>query len=240
MPLEITTREHLLDCIRCEPDPDLGLAKQVNILGDKNSPLYRRLSAFKEIPGGRRVTAVPETSTANIPKLGDTVRYNFQHDLEAIWWVVVYFITACVPYRRSRDYAKTMFSKSFTVRPRRFTCFHYPFPAGVGNHLQPIVAEAFNMPMERLRIYMFEQYIAREVFGQIDVHESYSMIHNDFATIFAKLLENEDDGWKQIPLVASSALNGAISPLIATLKRGRGDTDAPVDNANKKARNDAT
>lgn len=238
MPLEIITRKHLLEAIRHEFDPDMGLAKQLNLLGDKKSPLFRRFSVFKEIPGGRRVTSVPETATSEIPKRGDIVRYNFQHDLEAIWWIVLYFITACVPYQKSRNHAKVLFSKSLNIHHPRFTCFIYAFPSEVGEYLHPTIAGAFNMPMERLRVYMSEQYTAREVFGQLDVHESYSLIHNDFATILRTLFENEDDDWKQIKIVPSRALTGVISPLIGT-KRGRDDNDPPVVYLNKKARNDA-
>lgn len=236
MPHEIITREHLVNWIRDGINPERGLAKQVNLMADKASSLYRRLSTFKEIQWGGRVATVPETATSNIPKEDDIVRYNFQHDLEAVWWIVVYFITACVPYRQSRNRAKLMFTKSLTLRRLRSDCFQHSFPTQVGIHLHPDIAEAFKMPMEKLRSYLIEQYIARQVFGQFDVHESYSMIHNDFATIFRELLENEEENWKQIPIVPSRALTGAISPPIVTLKRGRSDNDGPADNVNKKAR----
>lgn len=238
MPHEIITRKHLVDWIRDETNPETGLAKQLNLLGDKTSPHYRRLSVFEVIRWGGRVNAVPDTVTSNIPNKQDIVRYNFQHDLEAIWWIVVYFITACAPYRPSRNRAKLMFSKSLTLRPLRSDCFQHSFPTQVADYLHPTIAETFKIPMEKLRKYLIEQYIAREVFGQIDVHESYSMIHNDFANNFRELLDNEADDWKQIPIVPSRALTGVISPPIGTLlKRGRGDNDVQADTVNKKARN---
>ncbi|KAF5322673.1 hypothetical protein D9619_001139 [Psilocybe cf. subviscida] len=238
MPHEIITRKHLVNWIRDETDPEFGLAKQVNILGDKTTPLYRRLSVFQQIQWGERVNTVPDNVTSNIPDRYETVRYNFQHDLEALWWIVVYFITACVPHRASRNRAKLLFPKSLTVYGRRSESFLNTLSVELGDHLHPTIADAFTIPMERLRNYLLEQYVAREVFGQIDVHESYSMIHKDFATNFRELLENEEDGWKQVPIVPSHALTGVISPVIGILKRGQDDNDAPA-GFDKKARNDA-
>lgn len=55
--------------------------------------------------------------------------------------------------------------------------------------------------MDNLRKGLYEGYITRQLFGQLSLKESYSMIHGNFATEFDKLLSGDVGGWKQTQLV---------------------------------------
>ncbi|KAF5316634.1 hypothetical protein D9619_006094 [Psilocybe cf. subviscida] len=148
----------------------------------------------------RRVGALPANFTGYIPNHDAAVRYNFQHDLESLWWLVLFYITKCVGHQPSEDYAEFIFQKTLTPSSERSECFIDNFRSSGGRSLHPRLKEPFKDLMEKLRAALYEEYVAREAFGQLTIPESYSYIHGLFAKQVTELLQHNNSGWKDVPI----------------------------------------
>lgn len=233
MPFEIINRVHLLNDFRGEVDPSASMAARLRL--PEASPEYERYKTFSQF--GTRTKFIPSNFTEDIPSNKTVVRYNLQHDLESIWWIVLYFITALVDHEDSQTYAQLVFRRTLNVTDLgvRNKAFEKRFALQVGDHLHAKLSEPFTMLMERLRTYMHEEYLARELFGQLTVPESYSAIHGHFATQFGEFLQADEGNWKQIPI----APNGNFKRTqFAGSKRGfeHNETVAMVDKKPRLAR----
>lgn len=104
-PFEIINQRHLLNFVRGEVNPAASMAAQLNLR--EESPEYARYKIFSRF--GTRTKSIPLSFTENTPEKKTVVRYNFQHDLESIWWIALYFITALVNYEVSQTYSRQVF-----------------------------------------------------------------------------------------------------------------------------------
>lgn len=201
MPHEVLTGRHLLEKHR-ECDAEDSLAVYFNL--PVGSLEYQRL---KDIDKNfcRRLKVLP-VDTEDIPDYDAPVHYNFQHDLEALWWLVHYCITTWVDHQPSHDYAEFVFQKTLTVSAERNECFTGNFKSLGGRFLHPQLKVPFNGFMEKLRAAMYEEYVAREAFGQLHLLKSYSYIHNFFANQLRELLQHHDDSWKGISIACCSGV----------------------------------
>ncbi|KAF5316635.1 hypothetical protein D9619_006093 [Psilocybe cf. subviscida] len=214
MPYEVLKARHLLHKHR-ECDVEDSLAVHFNLL--VGSPEYNRL---KDINKNfcRRIAALPVITTGHIPDYDAPVCYNFQHDLESLWWLVHYCITKWVDHQPSHDYAEFIFQKTFTLSAERNDCFFDNFKSLGGRSLHPKIKVPFSDFMEKLRVAMHEEYVAREAFGQLHMPKSYSYIHNFFAKQLRELLLHHNDDWKAISITFCTGLPKveSQSPLAAT------------------------
>lgn len=201
---EVLTERHLVRYLRGPDSEANNLAAHLEnvIVG---SPQYERLKIFKTNISPR-FTSLPSTATDDIPGLGTSVRHNFQHDLESIWWLMLYYITKCVDHQASYGYAEDIFQRSLTPSWQRVDCFEKNFIFEGRDFLHARLAKPFAHFVESLRGTMYKEYTTRAVFGQLQQPESYSYIHGFFATQFRALLQDEDSDWKHVPLVGFSPL----------------------------------
>lgn len=196
MPHEVLNEEYLLTNHRdCIEQKSLAVRLKVPV----GSPEYQRLTEINK-NFCDRFKALPPIATAYIPPHGATVRYNFQRDLELIWWLVTFYITTCVDHEESQDYAQFIFQKTLTPSKERIHCFEQNFITRCGRSLHPNIRGTFNELMETLCTTMYEEYVAREAFRQLHIPESYSYIHGRFATKFRALLQHNNDGWQDLAI----------------------------------------
>lgn len=134
------------------------------------------------------------------PLARDYVSHNYQHDLESLWWIAIYFITGGVGHKPSENQAREIFHNHPTAKIRapwfRDSLF--------GNLMQCLRLELATYllgPLEMLRISMLEEYVQRVIFREMNVHESYSSIHAAFAEQLDVILDNVHDEWKRLPII---------------------------------------
>lgn len=194
MPYEMLKAEHLLNMHReCDVDDSLAVLFEL----PAGSPAYERLKDINK-DFCRRIGALPINSTRHIPDYDAAVRYNFQHDLESLWWLILFYITKCVGHQPSENYAEFIFQRTLTPSSERSECFTGKFRPSGGRHLHNKLKEPFKDFMEKLRAALYEEYVAREAFGQLNIPESYSYIHGLFAKQVRELLQHNNSGWKDV------------------------------------------
>lgn len=200
MPHEVLNAEYLLNGHRdCTEHKSLAVSLKLPV----RSLEYERLKDINK-DFCERIETLPGDSTQFIPEYNAPVLYNFQHDLESLWWVLHYCITTWVDHQPSQDYAREVFLRSQHPSTKRNLAFRHNFKSRGGRFLHPKIKPLFADFMESLRAAMYEEYVAREAFGQLSMSASYAYIHNFFARQFQELLQHGDGGWKDVPIVSSS------------------------------------
>ncbi|KAF5316058.1 hypothetical protein D9619_006112 [Psilocybe cf. subviscida] len=200
MPHEIFGRAYLFQSLRASRPPGDNFANQLNLPGGEANPNYQRFLNFHRFYG-KTFTALPANATVDIPPRGAVVSYNFQHDLESVWWIALYFITAGVGHIPSSRYAAKIFTDGLTPMRDRAEAFRYNIGDPLMAVLLPSLQAAFVDTMDDLREELYTHYVARALFGQLDVPESYAQIHAIFATEFDRLLNANTRNWKQTKIV---------------------------------------
>lgn len=233
MPHEVLKGKHLLDGFLGPYSEAESLAAHLKnvVVG---TPEYERLKIIKK-DVFHRFTLLPASATDQLPVFTPVVRYNFQHDLESLWWLVIFYINACVDHQRSQDYAEDVFHNSMIATWQRTDCFEKNYIFDGGRFLHPKLVGSFKHVIEDLRRTMVEEYVAREAFGQLNQFETYSYIHAFFAKQFRTLLQHNADGWKDVLILGSKSSDTKGAGAI-TGKRGRVNSNAAGSATNKKAR----
>lgn len=199
MPAEIMANTHILDTIRlfqgnqtlaaCPPprfkracftsSPDAfvkTLADQLQAMGESRDILKQ----FDNVPA---ITAIPpDAKWSNVPRTRDPVTYNYQHDLESIWWIALWFITSRVNHDESRQQLPRVFRNPFTTATERIHTLRNP--ELLCNKLRAEVRGDIGWFMDFLGRMLYHEYIERAVFGKLDSPNSYSHIHTVFNAAF--------------------------------------------------------
>jgi hypothetical protein len=174
---------------RSEANPST-LAKQLELLD--THPAYSTFKDLNIVPClGLKPTLPPNADTSKIPPRGAVVNHNFQHDLESIWWILLWFITMNVKWAESFDWAYKIFEHDIEKYESRFILFNNQLDGKkpISPWLRPELLPAFPELLETLRSSIFLDYVQRELFGQLELPESYSQIHGEFSESFRKLAQ---------------------------------------------------
>ena len=228
---EILAQSYLIEDIRNAQEETF--ADQLNLPGGSSNPNYQRFMPFRRFHGNT-INSLPPNTTADIPSEGAVVKYNYQHDLESLWWIAFYYITAGVGHIPSFKYAEKIFFNDLTLNICRSRALTGPVQSTLERELHPSLRAAFPEAMNTLRQDLYKQYIVRALFGQLNLAENYSEIHGNFATAFDKLLSDNTGNWKQTRLVPVKDTRAQIEKC---LKRHREDIltlEEPVSNKRGK------
>ncbi|KAF5316801.1 hypothetical protein D9619_006198 [Psilocybe cf. subviscida] len=196
MPVEILSREYLFEAYLLDPDEDevRNLADNLDI--DKSSRVYQSLSRFSKIPiDGINIPVNADWDKA--PQSGQTVDHNFQHDLESVWWILLWIITCRVHYELSAKAVSRFFRhdiNDFDGRSRAFEKAMHAVKRVLHSDLKGI-----GSLVECLRAEMHRDYIVRAIVGHLELPESYSNIHALFSTEFREI-QAKQGPWKNMKL----------------------------------------
>ncbi|PPQ93441.1 LOW QUALITY PROTEIN: hypothetical protein CVT25_004513 [Psilocybe cyanescens] len=113
--------------------------------------------------------------------------HNFQHDLESVWWILLYTITLRVENSPSKalGYARTVFQNSNGLSKARRDCFVDSIRAKLNKVLLEDV-RAFGIPMEWMRSRLHKGSVDREKDGLLREIGSYIEIHSQFANFLGR------------------------------------------------------
>lgn len=116
--------------------------------------------------------------------------YNFQHDLESIWWIFVWTVTCRVPHEPSVAFGRTIFQNLMepplarlkfledTITQRFMWCLLSPLQQLAG-------------PLEVLRSFMVDAYSYRRKANGLADLSSYVKAHQGFVIFFEKVKQSQ-------------------------------------------------
>ena len=126
------------------------------------------------------------------------VIHNFQHDLESVWWILVWILTertGCTS-EICKQWVQQVFTVSMVVSKEREACIAW------GADWRALMHESFQQHfapvLARLQIHMIKEYRARPKITNLDhtaVLNLFSSIHSYFDTAFSNLLTVRHSDW---------------------------------------------
>lgn len=131
------------------------------------------------------------------------VVHNFQHDLESVWWVPLWTLTARVKRKSSNDWAKEVFQNSLTTTRARCNCFDEDVSKTMSLILTKSL-KSFAPHIEDIRQFMRKEYSSREEHGYLRTFRSYVEIHVSFETFFGFLQTEVPPTWRKVKLAVDN------------------------------------
>jgi hypothetical protein len=171
-------------------------------------------------------------------KQKQAIIYNFQHDLESIWWIFVWTATSRVAHEPSINFANKIFKNTTTLSKERADCMIKGIFGPLNDCLEPSL-RGLALPLDKLRKLMFAHYVRRAKKDEIYDLGSYTEVHYAFASFFqgiklsratwgGTLLETDE------PQPVDASPQDPPQPAVAALKipkPGRGKRLRKRDNA---------
>ncbi|TFK28321.1 hypothetical protein FA15DRAFT_691960 [Coprinopsis marcescibilis] len=119
------------------------------------------------------------------------IKHSFQHDLESIWWIVLWLITMRVDHAISRDYAKDIFQNVLVPSQDRHTALKRNISTPLSRILHQDLSN-FVQPMESIRKFFISIYKKRVRVGEQMDKSSYGIAHAHMWNQLNKLKETAD------------------------------------------------
>lgn len=151
--------------------------------------------------------------------------HNFQHDLESIWWLLLWTITCRVNHLPSQIWGGERFHNSGQMSHERSQCFLIDIEEQLNSMLEPSV-KVLARSMNFLRFKMREAFETRQTKGHVNAVPSYAAIHARFHAWFNALNRLPDTTWRDVPLG-----NGVIevaAPAIMPVENPAAPTESPT------------
>ncbi|KAF9540041.1 hypothetical protein CPC08DRAFT_731033, partial [Agrocybe pediades] len=114
------------------------------------------------------------------------VIHNFQHDLETLWWLILYVLMALTNHPPSIAYSEKIFQNTTSPPPHRIDAFYH----SIRKTLEEVLIESaqpLTGIMEDMRMRLVDQYVKRERKGRTNQPQSYDFIHQLFEIFLDKL-----------------------------------------------------
>ncbi|KAF9556343.1 hypothetical protein CPC08DRAFT_820547 [Agrocybe pediades] len=134
---------------------------------------------------------------AKSPMDGPVV-YNYQHDLESVWWLLLWTLVDRIPNWASYVYSQGIFQNSMVPSVERYTAFTASIAHNLRMNLKPSVSD-FAAHMEQMRELLFNACILREQKNRLDDRNSYVAIHENIYELF-RLIHEDNTTWADEPL----------------------------------------
>ncbi|KDQ22365.1 hypothetical protein PLEOSDRAFT_1051064, partial [Pleurotus ostreatus PC15] len=141
--------------------------------------------------------------------------YNFQHDLESIWWIFLWTITCRVSYTPSIVFGQDIFKNTMELSSERSACFEDSITTSLRTCLlSPL--ERLAAPLERLRGFMVNAYMHHHKDQDWSNLSSYIHIHNAFHFFFLAIGLSRAN-WGGTALVTSHQPVASLVPPTSTM-----------------------
>ncbi|PPQ78291.1 hypothetical protein CVT25_011750 [Psilocybe cyanescens] len=138
----------------------------------------------------------------------DVVIHNFQHDLESVWWILLWTLTCRIVHAPCNTWALPIFQNITNLSPARAECFTLALQAGIPaeGDFQSKLAEPtreFGRCMELGRRFMFLEYRKRVKSRLLRERGSYAFIHQQFIKLFEQVALIKAE-WRPVELIKSN------------------------------------
>jgi len=156
--------------------------------------------------GPERRDRFGENTVSNVGTARYPVIHNFQHDLESLFWVMLWIVTARVGHKQSFAFSQKIFHTSLTLHRSRLNAFTETILDELKACLHPDL-KCLAQDLNELRAALHEECLRRGIHGTWSFPASYSFIHDLFLDFFSSLVvkpsRKRGDKWKQVPLVST-------------------------------------
>ncbi|KAH9487297.1 hypothetical protein JR316_0001367 [Psilocybe cubensis] len=140
----------------------------------------------------------------------NSVIYNFQHDLESLWWVLVWSLTARVSHQPSRTWANEVFQHDVVPTSERIRFLRASSSITLEDIMLPSIS-FMHLMVDYIRSAMNIAYSERARDDTLRDTLSYAIIVDRFHFCF-KLLESvAGSAWEETPLVMNIPADGPNS-----------------------------
>ncbi|PPQ85559.1 hypothetical protein CVT25_006729 [Psilocybe cyanescens] len=137
-----------------------------------------------------------EQTEANItgPPMAPVV-HNFLHDLESLWWLILWTLTSRIQDPKCKNWLALVFQNITDLSSKRRRCFEYPIENKLSRFLPEALAP-FAHPLDLLRDEMFQSYLKRELAGDVRNVDSYATIHRQVGWFLDAVQAFPTDQWR--------------------------------------------
>ncbi|KAJ8502534.1 hypothetical protein ONZ45_g11667 [Pleurotus djamor] len=127
--------------------------------------------------------------------------FNFQHDLESIWWIFLWTATRRVSHEPSRNKFSPVFVNSILhVTKERATCFRQEIQQTLEETLAPSL-QGLSEALDNLRSVQVTFYQDREADNKLESPSSYTEVHDLFSAFF-RMIISQPEPWASTLLIA--------------------------------------
>ncbi|EAU89709.2 other/FunK1 protein kinase [Coprinopsis cinerea okayama7 len=159
--------------------------------------------------------------------------HNYQHDLESIWWIILWLITGRTTIPVSRAFADRYFrnkdapsygaSRSFLLSGQQSILRDREFPTSLPPRLYQ--GPSFLTHLDDLKINLHVEYTSRNRVGKQDDRRSYAWIVGEGASDFFNDIEDSRMDWGGIELLVAG--NVAVNDSASSAKGSSDDASWP-------------
>ncbi|KAH9487289.1 hypothetical protein JR316_0001359 [Psilocybe cubensis] len=142
----------------------------------------------------------PRKNTSQNDMSYNSVIYNFQHDLESLWWVLVWSLTARVSHQPSRTWANQVFQHDVVPTPERIRFLRGLSRITLEDILLPSIS-FMHLMVDYIRSAMNLAYSQRARDDTLRDTLSYAIIVDRFHFCFQLLESVAGSPWEETPLV---------------------------------------
>jgi len=180
------------------------------------TPYFMAVEIMTQIP----ITRKPAPTTSNTSFfyyptnniVAKKVVHNFQHDLESIWWILVWILTKRTGSTNAvcKQFAEDVFNVSMVASHRRVSCITRG-KTKWDKVLLPPFQQHFPGVLFNLQTAMCGQYHDRPKIDNLDrttILNSFSEIHTLFYLAFSALRGAPDSDWRSFPLMGTRSPRG--------------------------------
>ncbi|KAF4623082.1 hypothetical protein D9613_001538 [Agrocybe pediades] len=175
-------------------DPKTGTPYFMPIEILKQSYLYLDLDSIEATAGGDTPDASDAPAQPHV-----VVTHNFQHDLESLWWIILWTLTCRVKFDDSQGFGKRIFANSLFTTLQREQVFKEVGANPWGPVLKPDV-RALVVPFRKLQrgfVSCYKGLQLRDGSAMLK-KPSYVSIYHNFHLFFRSLPEGI---WRQVELI---------------------------------------
>ncbi|PPQ88968.1 hypothetical protein CVT25_005067 [Psilocybe cyanescens] len=122
------------------------------------------------------------------------VIHNFQHDLESVWWIMLWSLTARIQHKLSNNWAKTIFQNTLQLSTPRKRCFTKSIWSKL-NSILAAPAKKLSKNMDTMRRNLHVAYNNREKEDKLRDFGTYVDIYAEFDQFFADIQKHKS--WRK-------------------------------------------
>ncbi len=161
--------------------------------------------------------------------------YNFQHDLESLWWIALWVILVRIGQEASQLYARTIYISRLICTPERGGAFLAD--GYLAQDLERVLspeASPFAQGLEKCRMELKKAYWYRELEGKEDDPNSYAKIYSEVGVNLLEYLKTAQNMPNPPSLI--DAFSQPASGASSSEPKAGGSTSAATSSSRKRAR----
>ncbi|KAH9485692.1 hypothetical protein JR316_0002602 [Psilocybe cubensis] len=230
---------------RCEPaaDPKTGtpyfmpleVMQKSYLFNAKQATLWAApmVSASDIVGGALRATRKSDGLDAS----SKIVVHNFQHDLESLWWILVWTLTCRIGSDAAFAYGRTIFVNQMKPSYARAECFtdDAELLEKLIGFLPPSTSENSLPELVNVLRYLMNLHYVKRVGTRTHFNpEQYCSIYNDFDLVFDTMKATATE-WSSIELITRKSTDSVEEESVAPIrKRQRADSEENVESQGDK------